>query len=164
MSYLSSKWHIQGMLQTTLLAAEHGLANGIIEKVMSIAIELVDIGHGALFTLGDVEGVKRYINSKIKYSWSWQNLNVTDSNPSPILYAAREDGATIVDETGTLIHNMVMLAPPPDDEAVEEVGMRARHNTASKVSAVTGALTVAVSREGTITMYSKGRRVFRVMG
>lgn len=164
MSYLSSKWHIQGMLQTTLLAAEHGLANGIIEKVMSIAIELVDIGHGDLFTLGDVEGVKRYINSKIKYSWSWQNLNVTDSNPSPILYAAREDGATIVDETGTLIHNMVMLAPPPDDEAVEEVGMRARHNTASKVSAVTGALTVAVSREGTITMYSKGRRVFRVMG
>lgn len=164
MSYRSSKWHIQGMLQTSLLAAEHGLARGVLEKVMLIAVELVDKGHKALLTLGDVKGVKGCINRRIKQSWSWQNLCITDCDPRPILYAAREDGATILDENGTLVDHMVMLAPPSDAKADEEVGMGARHNIALRVSAVTGALTVAVSQEGTITLYSKGRRVFRVMG
>jgi DNA integrity scanning protein DisA with diadenylate cyclase activity len=81
-----------------------------------------------------------------------------------LLLLARQDGATVVDENGLVKTTMTILHPPPDVRVEEETDRGARHTTASKVSGATAALTIAVSEDGTITLYSKGRRLLRMMG
>jgi len=65
---------------------------------------------------------------------------------------------------GVLRATMTILQPPAEAVAEDETGKGGRQTTAAKVSAVSAALTIAVSEDGTITLYSKGQRILRVMG
>ena len=160
-----AKWHVQGVPRNTQnLEAEHGLRSGLLERVLRLAFVLSDSGFGALFTLGDHEDVLVNSGKTAPSYYSWRKLSLYEDDNRPILYLARQDGATIIDGDGLLQQAMTMLQPPATAGGDEEAGKGSRHNAASKISAVTGALAVAVSEDGTITLYSKGRRVFRMMG
>lgn len=160
-----AKWHPVG-IPTRLreMEAEHGLANRLLDSAFKAGFILADSGLGAIVTFGDAERVLSFTSKGPPSSFVWQRLSLTNDDLLPLLLVAHQDGATILDEQGEMRATMTILHPPATVRTDDETGKGARHTTAAKVSASSGALTMAVSEDGTITLYSKGRRVLRVMG
>lgn len=160
-----AKWHIQGIPKNTEnLEAEHGLHGGLLARALRLSFLLSDSGHGALITLGDHESVLLHSGKTAPETYTWPALSLFSGDDVPIVSLAEQDGAMVIDFDGQVQQVMTMLQPPADSNGDEETGKGARHNAASKISAVTGALAIAVSEDGPITIYSKGRRILRVMG
>lgn len=165
MSRRYAKWHIQGKPRNAgILEAEHGLTTGALDRILKIAFILADSGDGALFTIGDSKGILTYCGKRAPTHYKFRRISLLEGDEEAILSLARQDGATVIASDGSLEAAMVILQPPAEAEGDEELGKGTRHNAASKISATTGALAVSVSEDGTITLYSKGRRVFRIMG
>jgi DNA integrity scanning protein DisA with diadenylate cyclase activity len=75
-----------------------------------------------------------------------------------------QDGATIISADGAIVQGMTFLRPPVGTAAQEEVGRGSKHSTAAKISSATAALSVAVSVDGRVTLYSGGEVKLKVMG
>jgi hypothetical protein len=160
-----AKWHLQGIpSRLREIEAEHGLVSGLLNHALKVAFALADTGCGAILTLGDAERVAAFAGKLPPAMFKWQGLSLSRDDLLPLLFLARQDGATVVTENGIVKTTMTILQPPVDAKADEEADRGARHTTASKISSATAALTIAVSEDGTITLYSKGGRILRVMG
>ena len=159
------KWHAAG-LPTSMeaLEAEQGLAAGLMYKALRAALTLADRGCGAMLVLGDTARVSKLVSKAAPKEYRWLNVSLDDPLLHPLVYAARQDGATLLDSGGRLHAAMAILKPPPEAHAEEELGRGARHTTAAQISSVSGAAVVVVSEDGPITVYSKGLKVLRIMG
>lgn len=159
------KWHPQGIpTRLRSIEAEHGLSPGLLDHTMRAAFALADNGFGAILTLGDASHVVALAGKTPPAPFRWCNVSVEMPEILPLVFSARQDGATVLEQDGVLRTAMTILQPPAGALAEDEAGKGARHTTAAKVSAVTAALAVAISEDGTITLYSKGKRILRVMG
>jgi hypothetical protein len=159
------KWHASG-LPTALhsLEAEHGLTSGLMQKALRAAFTLADRGCGAMLVLGDTPGVSKFASKVSPKAYRWLNVGLDEPLLSPLVYAARQDGASLLDDRGRLHVAMAILKPPPEARAEEEPGKGARHTIAALISSVSGAAVLVISEEGPISIYSKGARVLRIMG
>lgn len=160
------KWHVQAFPGSThQLEADKGLIGGVLANGLRLALLLSDLEQGAMFTLGDHEGVLNHASKTAPAEYEIKGLSVLREDDDGALIAlARQDGALVFHSDGHLVQSMTMLHPPPDAMAEEEAGKGARHTTAAKISAASEALVIAVSEDGPITLYSSGQRMFRFMG
>lgn len=165
LSWRYSKWHVHAIPKSAAdIEAEHGLQSGLIARALRLCFILADAGYGALITLGDHKGVSAHSGKTAPTSYRWSAVSLFEEDDIPVLSFAKQDGAVVVDSHGDVKNIMTMLQPPADAQGDEETGRGARHNAASKITEVTGTLALAVSEDGPITLYSKGRRLFRLMG
>lgn len=167
LSHRNATWHIHSQAfdrALTKIESEHGLSHLIVSNVLKIAFEMSDLGYGALFTIGDEEPVLALSDVPKSDYVRWRTSNVQDLDKRPIITLAKQDGATIISTNGQVLRGMVFLRPPAGTKAEEEIGKGSKHDTAAKMSAATKAVTVAVSVDGRISLYSRGKLVFKMMG
>ena len=160
-------WHIQSPRFDKALSkieSEHGLSHSMVSNVLRIAFNMADLGYGAFFSLGDEKSVLAIAETPKSSYVKWSSYSVQDKDKRPIIALARQDGATIVSEKGGVLQGMTVLHPPVGTKAEEEVGKGSKHDTAARVSAATKAVTIAISVDGRISIYSKGKLVFKMMG
>lgn len=140
------------------LADKHGVDATALQRVFELAFTLSDQGRGALVTVGDHEEVLRYRDkpSVSHLRWTPRSLNCAPEGPVCGLMAC--DGATVLSKDGDLVDGMVFLRPPADAPGEADVGKGARHRTAVKISAITGAICITVSVDGEISAFSGGRK------
>ncbi len=141
------------------------LIHGILKLCMSIAKSGVE-GRpvGALFVVGDVRNVVRYIIQK--------SINPIDAIPDDKRYItdsenidilrqyASMDGATIIDNNGRVISCGSYIRILDSSNASEEIG--GRHLAAKSISKLTKAIAFVVSSEGKIRIYRDGHMIYQI--
>lgn len=165
LSMKNSKWFIKEQLKERLqLEINHKLKENLISKILHVCSWLSSSQKGALFTLGDSIKVLEYAGKKGPDEYRWEKINAFSCDTRALFSIAKQDGATIIDKDGNLVGSMVILRPPADSIGKEEKSKGARHDSASKISAVTNALAICVSEDGPITVYSEGQVILRIHG
>lgn len=140
-------------------------------RVLQIATQLANEGRegkpvGTLFVVGDHEGVSPYTRQMIInpfHGYSEDERNILDPNiEETVKEYAKIDGAFIVRGDGTIESAGTYLSGQPTAEEMQS-GLGARHAAAQGITAVSGALAVAISEStGKITVFQSGRRVLEL--
>lgn len=146
------------------LALRHEVRPNVLSAVIRIATIMADEGAGGLFAIGAVDAVLSMADAPSEQLIGWTASNVVAEDLRPAIALARQDGAVLVSQTGEIVRGMLFLHPPREIVAEQEAQRGTRHDTAAKVSAASNAITVAVSVDGTISVYSRGRRLIRLFG
>ena len=145
------------------LFEKHQIDKEMLLEILRIIIYISDKRMGALITIGDhKEVLKMRDPQKINYI-KWKSLKLNQNDISAISGIIAQDGATIISKEGKVIRAMTFLRPPVSNRGEIEVGKGSRHNTAANVSASTNAITIAISVDGPITVYSRGKIVLRII-
>jgi DNA integrity scanning protein DisA with diadenylate cyclase activity len=132
--------------------------NQTLRRVYRLALSLADQGHGALITVGDHEGVLEYCEEPSNDPLAWTPFELAAIDPSLVLGLLAADGATIIDETGTVHLTRATVRVPAGVVAEEEVGRGIKHRTAAQITAISGAVAFAVSVDGRISVYVDGAK------
>src|SRR3954451_23542943 len=94
------------------IEAEHGLDSSLLDHALRAAFALADAGFGALFTIGDVTKITSFAGKLPPAAFQWRGISLSQHDLLPVLFSARQDGATVFDEKGVLRMTMVILQPP----------------------------------------------------
>ena len=115
---------------------------------------------GAIFLLGDADAILAKSDAPdISHFALLVSSPVSSLTDDELINFAQQDGATVIDAgSGRFRGCMVLLRPDAGTEAQVGPGKGARHSSAAKMSAETGALAITVSQDGPITLYDEGRR------
>lgn len=143
----------------------------VFERILDIGIKLANEGRegkavGALFVLGDMEGVKRYSEQLILNpfkGYSEKERNVLDPGLEETIkefssldgaFLIRGDG--IVETAGAYLHSTMQTQELP-------MGLGARHKSASAITAATNAVAVTISEStGTVTVFRAGKIIMEI--
>ena len=146
------------------LAQIHGVQKEVIDRMLTIAVEMTHVGEGGLLTIGDADEV-------ITLSRIIQNDNVQVTGGNIMDFGIRQwinilsqDGASVFDNDGILIEHMVTLIPPISADIEQEKGRGTKHQTAKVISSITKTIAIAVSVDSNFTIYSKGNKILRMNG
>lgn len=146
------------------LSQEHKIGNNILEKLLTVAVEMAYIGEGGLITIGDHDEILTnsapLINKKISLGIS----NVLKLGISQLINIFSQDGASIISNKGQVIQHMTTLRPPSDIDLKLEVGKGTKHQTAHIMSHITNSIVIAISVDSNFTIYSKGQKILRMNG
>lgn len=123
-----------------------------------------DEGIGALITVGDHENVLKICDPPNTSHIRWMPTYLNRTSDEAIMGLMSQDGSTVISKDGSMVQSMTFLRPPVGAEGEEEVGRGSKHSTAAKVSGITNAICVAISVDGRITIYSRGKIAFKMMG
>src|SRR5215213_1260662 len=162
-----ASWHLQpseldrGIRE---LSNRHNIEFPVLRRVMHAAFQVSDSEHGSLITVGDHLNVVKNSDPPKTEHIEWVPMDLSTTPIEGLMGVMSQDGATIISGGGEIVQAMTTLRPPPGVDIKEEVGRGTKHSTAAKISKVTGALCIAVSVDGRITVYSKGEVAFKVMG
>lgn len=146
------------------LTEAHEVDVRVLENVLRCCYFLSDRGAGALIMVGDHDKVRLFSKALASGRSVWNPTPLGDIPSDSILGLMGRDGATVVSSDGTVLEGMLQLVPPQDGVMEEEIGRGIRHATAARASLATNALGIAVSVDGSITVYSKGRPTLKVVG
>lgn len=166
-SHRKSSWYftpsIFGKLNSHL-AKMHGIKKESIDRILSIAVEMAHVGEGGLLTIGDADEVIKISVGKPNKNILLVNKNVLDFGIKQWIHLLSQDGASIFDNDGILIEYMATLRPSNDVEIELETGKGTKHQTAQIISFITNSITIAISVDSNFTIYSKGKKIFRMNG
>ena len=166
-SHRKSSWHLSPSNFDKLnsyLARLHGVKKETLDRLLTIAVEMTHIGEGGFVTVGDAEeviklSVKRP-NGKLKIN----ARNISDFELQQWINILSQDGASIFDNDGILIEYMATLRPPNNIQIELETGRGTKHQTAQIISYLTNSISIAISVDSNFTIYSKGKKVYRMNG
>jgi len=167
LSYRGAMWHLHtAELHRGIrdLSSRHGIDVPVLEEVLRLSIRLSDESKGALITVGCHDSVIKFSDPPKTGHITWERMRLGESPDESILGLMSQDGATIVSGSGEVVQGMTFLRPPAGTVAEEEVGKGSKHSTAAKISKIAGAVCVAVSVDGRVTVYSRGAIAFKIMG
>jgi DNA integrity scanning protein DisA with diadenylate cyclase activity len=143
----------------------------VFERILDIAIRLANEGRegkavGALFVLGDVEGVKRYSEQLILNpfrGYKEKERNVLDPGLEETIkefstldgaFLIRDEG--IIETAGSYLHSTLQTQDLP-------MGLGARHKAASAITAATNSVAITISEStGTVTVFRDGKIIMEI--
>ncbi|MBX7162662.1 MAG: hypothetical protein K1X49_03145 [Saprospiraceae bacterium] len=166
-SHRKSNWYLTPSnfeKLNTSLAQLHGVKKDTIDRLLTLAIEMTHIGEGGLLTLGDADEVIKLSVKKPNKKVNVVAKDVLDFGIRQWINILSQDGASIFDNDGILIEYMATIRPPNDVEIELETGKGTKHQTAQIVSHLTKSISIAISVDSNFTIYSKGKKVFRMNG
>ena len=126
--------------------------------VIEVGRELVAKGHGALFIVGDISGLK-YTSPKIEIEAQFLNEISTDD----LVELAKLDGATIINNEGKLILATVIIENKEEDiqdfiPVLRSVHGGSRKETARRTSIeCPNCAAIYISQNGAIEVYVRGK-------
>ncbi|MBN2594899.1 MAG: diadenylate cyclase [Sedimentisphaerales bacterium] len=132
--------------------------NEFLVTVIEVGRELVAKGHGALFIIGDISGLK-YTSPKIEIEAQFLNEISTDD----LVELAKLDGATIIDNEGKLVLTTVIIENKEEDiqkfiPAFKSMHGGSRKDTARRTSIeCPGCAAIYISQNGAIEVYVQGK-------
>ncbi|MEM6793367.1 MAG: AMP-binding protein, partial [Acidobacteriota bacterium] len=163
--YSSGDWSAENAseVEETLerVAAEKGEDPALLRRLVRCAFRMSEENQGAIFMLGDADSIltKSDPSNLSRFAWL-ASAPVAGLSDEELIAFAKQDGATVIDSaTGRFRGCMILLRPDASTRADIGEGKGARHSSAAKTSAETGALALTVSQDGPITLYDSGRRV-----
>jgi hypothetical protein len=162
LSHKESKWHVHGSdigIVADRLATAHSLECRLVREVIRVAFHVSDQGQGALMTVGDHKAVLK-IYAKKDRGPDVSAMRFHQTPDEELVRLMAQDGATVIASDSSIVAAEGFLRPPVETGAEGEPDKGSRHNTAVAVSAVTRAMCIAVSVDGSVTAYSYGRKVF----
>lgn len=166
-SHRKSSWYLTpsnfGKLMTNL-STRHGIQKSVIEKIITIAIEMTHTGKGGLITVGDSEEICKIATQKPNSKTKINVVNILNLRQSQAINLIRQDGASIIDSNGEFVRHMSTLRPPKDIDVELENGKGTKHQTAQTVSAMSNSITIAISDDSNFTIYSRGKKIYRMNG
>ena len=166
-SHRKSSWYMTpsnfDKLNSTL-AQLHGVRKETIDRLLTVAIEMTHIGEGGLLTIGDADEVIKLSVKKPNPKVKIVAKNIMDFGIRQWINILSQDGASIFDNDGILIEYMATLRPPNDVEIELETGKGTKHQTAQIISFITNSIAIAISVDSNFTIYSKGKKVYRMNG
>ncbi len=145
------------------------LPKEVVEGIVRISMDIVKRGRegnpvGALFIVGDVDEVKKYLIQKIANPMSSipseERTVLREENFDTIREFAVMDGATLVDEKGYVIATGVYVKNLSIDEWIVDGG--GRHLAAQAITKHTKAVSFVISAEGRIRVYRDGKMIFEL--
>ncbi len=166
-SHRKSSWYLTPSnfdKLNTRLAQLHGVNKETIDRLLTLAIEMTQIGEGGLFTIGDANEVIKLSVKKPNKNIAVVAKNVLDFGIRQWINILSQDGASIFDNDGMLIEYMATLRPSNEVEIELETGKGTKHQTAQIISHLTNSISIAISVDSNFTIYSKGKKVFRMNG
>ncbi len=166
-SFRKSSWHLSPSNLNKLiskLSTLHSIDIPVIEKLISVAIEMSHIGEGGLITIGDADSVLKLSTPKSNYKIKLGINNILRLGISQTINIISQDGASIISNDGNILQHMTTLRPPPNIEIELETGIGTKHQTAQIVSHITDAITIAISVDYNFTIFSKGKKIYRMNG
>lgn len=147
---------------TAEIQKELRLDPNLLSLILNTAIEMSYQRLGAIFMIGDHESV---LDRSSKPSFSQlirlRNCNLNLLERKELVNLAKQDGAVVIDNKGVIRGVGVILRPKPETVAEVYPGDGARHTSAAKITAETRASAIVVSHDGPISIYYKGKRLFR---
>ena len=163
--YSNGDWapEVTGQLETILqrLTEERGYDAALLRRLLRCAFRMSEENRGAIFLLGDADAILAKSDAPdISHFAAPGQLagGVADRRRADQLCpAGRRHGDRR--RSGRFRGCMVLLRPDAATEAQVGPGKGARHSSAAKMSAETGALAITVSQDGPITLYDEGRRI-----
>jgi hypothetical protein len=142
------------------ISRENGIEETAFLATFELAIELSDIGRGAIFMIGDSERVMALCDQP-RVRFGLRTLSTAKENWAAIRSLAVQDGATIISAEGQLLDGRRMLRPTVETTASTGGRAGARHSSAAKTSAVTKAVAVVVSSDGPVSIFVRGELVLQ---
>lgn len=167
LSYRNSSWHyytskIENVAEN--LSIKHSVISDVLKRVLKIAFQMSDEGKGALICIGDHENVLKYTDPLEAGHFDIERINIKTVNDNAIIGLLSQDGGTIFSSEGILIQTMIFIRPPAGTKGHEETGKGSKHSTASKITTITNTVSIAVSVDGQITIFTNGEVYFKMMG
>ncbi len=166
-SHRKSSWYLTPSnfdKLTTHLAQLHGVRKETIERLLTLAIEMTHIGEGGLITIGDADEVIKLSVKKPNQKVKLVAHNISELGIRQWINILSQDGANIFDNDGILVEYMTTLRPPNDVVLDLETGKGTKHQTAQIISFITKTIAIAISVDSNFTIYSKGKKVYRMSG
>lgn len=163
--YSNGDWapEVTGQLDTILqrLTEERGYDADLLRRLLRCAFRMSEENRGAIFLLGEADVILAKSDAPdISHFALLVSAPVASLTDDELINFAQQDGATVIDgRSGRFRGCMVLLRPDAATEAQVGPGKGARHSSAAKMSAETGALAITVSQDGPITLYDEGRRI-----
>jgi hypothetical protein len=166
-SHRKSSWYLTPSnfdKLNTHLAQLHGVRKDTIDRLLTIAIEMIHIGEGGFVTIGDAEEV-----IKVSVKKPNQKINITAKSIMEFglqqwINILSQDGAGIFDNDGILVEHMATIRPSSEVKIELEQGKGTKHQTAQIISFITNTISIAISEDYYFTIYSKGKKIYRMYG
>ncbi len=155
----NSTWSLGGQVELDAAIQRIGAHTTCLKDAVTIAALLSQAGEGGMLVIGDHERVLSYAaddGADIQV----ELVNVLLDRPNRVKGLASRDGAVVVDQGGRIIRASCTLRPPLGTICEIDPTRGTRHSTASAITGCTSAVAVAVSVDGTITIYHGGRKCF----
>ncbi len=166
-SHRKSSWYLTpsnfGKL-ISILSTRHAINREVIERIITIAIEMTHIGEGGLITIGDSTEICKISTLKPNSKTEIGISNILELKQSQAINLISQDGASIIDSNGNIIQYMSTLRPPTDIKVKLENGKGTKHQTAQIVSAMANTIAIAISVDSNFTIYSRGEKIYRMNG
>ncbi len=160
LSHRGTTWHVHtNDIHRVIddLSRRHLLDSGLIAEVARLAFRVSDEGLGALVTVGDHEAVLDIYATKGRPR-DLSAMHIGKTPDADLVLLMSQDGATVIASDRSVVAAEGFLRPPPRPKADVEPHRGSRHNTAIAVSGITRAVCVAVSVDGSVSLYSQGRK------
>jgi len=165
-SYRRKTWHIHpaGLRKgVKLLADKHNVDFEALHSALKYAYELSDSNLGGIITIGDYQSVLKISDLSKKYI-TCEDKSIKNLSDKVVLNLMSKRGAVLIDNDGKIIQGMTFLRPPKIENTDIDISKESKYNTGAKVSYLSNAICIVVSLDGNITVYSKGKIVFKIMG
>jgi DNA integrity scanning protein DisA with diadenylate cyclase activity len=162
--YANGRWSSESMADVdeavVQLAKQKNYDLALLERVLRCAFRMSEQNLGALFILGDADGIlERSDSPELSSVATIVSTDMEHLSEQELINFAKQDGAVVIDVRGKFRGCMVLLRPAADTEAEIGLGKGARHSSAAKTSAEAQCLAITVSQDGPITVYDSGRRI-----
>ncbi|MFC1724053.1 hypothetical protein ACFL4T_00395 [candidate division KSB1 bacterium] len=166
LSHQRATWHIHPCdikKGINFIAEKHSVDSDILSFLLKQAYKISDEGKGTFITVGDHENILKYADlSKSFVKCKEEYIKKYSSDFLLQLFSRK--GAAIIDNIGNIKQGMTFLRPPEIKDPEIEISKASRYNIAAKMSYLTNAVCLVVELDGKITIYSKGKIAFRIMG
>jgi len=166
--YLNGGWHVHDLLSLHRTLADVAATKGYDQKVMermgrtAVCLSYLHLG-GLLVVVPEGTRFEDKIEDCLKQMGIRMNPRpLSDLSDPELIKFAKEDGAVLVDAKGMLQTFMAYLKPAAVTPVDADPGVGARHLSAQRFSAQVQCLTLVISEDGAITVYSDGKKLYRL--
>lgn len=166
--YLNGKWQKNDLdefeSRLSSVAEQKDYTLEAVLKIGKTAIRMADLNLGALFVVydGNTDIRGKYSDRLGRLGVDVTERPIQSMTVDELINFAKEDGALIIDDTGSLRSIMAYLKPGTTKKLDFEPGIGARHLSAQRFSSEVACLTVVVSEDGGVTAYCDGEKIYRI--
>lgn len=166
LSHRRATWHIHPAEVNRgieFLSSKHKVEEETLKTLLKYAYKISDSGKVAFITYGDSENILKFADPS-KGMIETGNRPVKNFEEDFLLDLFSKRGACIIDNESRIIQGNTFLRPPDIKYTGIALSKTSKYNTAAKVSYLSNAICLVVELDGNITVYSKGKIAFRIMG
>lgn len=145
-------------------AEEKGILPEMIEKIGRTSIMMADLNEGGIFVFfKDIKEMQERYSDTLKYlSVRVDVESIRDLAEEELINFAKEDGALLMDNKGNFHTFMAFLRPIHRDSIEHDLGIGTRHFSAQILSKDIDCLSIVISQDGNITVYSDGDKLYQI--